>query len=453
MKRLSGTTREISDRVLYLAMLLFPMPVFRVGSILIATMLMALYVLMVILKKKKLYLDRLGISFLLVSVITLFSAFISEMGNSWKMHAFSQFGQYVLLLLFYAIARKSFQKNEINVAVSGLKDSCKANLILCFIQAITWYAFRVDFNDRVFNQLLHLQEDASKMRFGHVAVSGFGWHPAQLIPILVLSYYMFDSSPIKVAVVIVALLTSNFTCTLAVMLCVAFSIINRALSVRKTNKFAKREMAITGVLLIGVIVVIVLNSNVIGGAINNARFNFNRIQYAVTGNYESGSTMKHSRYYLAYPEVVSFTAFFQNIFGYGIDCSGYPYSRLFAQYTDKSSWHVESDVINILVGRGWIWAIMFYSFLATIAIKGHKLSRKYALYIITMVVLGIFYDCQGKWTMYLEMLMFVAIKRGIDIFNPEQYGLIHEQNREETDNRRRWGGQPALPSTITGREL
>lgn len=94
------------------------------------------------------------------------------------------------------------------------------------------------------------------------------------------------------------------------------------------------------------------------------------------------------------------------LFGYGQGCSDYPITIMEGQYSHLDSWSIESDIVSILVSRGIIGFLCYYTFLIYIYIKGRKLDYRYSAVIIPIIIQGFGYNVQGLYIFYRNITIY-----------------------------------------------
>lgn len=382
-----------------------------------------LYLSLITIKRNGIKIQITGVLLLAVTLMNFAAGMMGQLPSGWKQSSRNQIIQFlaVVMILFMQI-----KKTDFSYLIKGLKYGLLFNIFWAFIQYACFSVLKMDLNDVVFNQILGIREQASTMNttIDTFCIAGLNWHPAQLVPIIILSYLFFDSAWIKICLVIVAYISTNTTCVFALALC---WVLDTAMVSQKKVRHIKTKQFITFGLVLVVItasVVYLLRSGVMEIVADRVNGIIERFETVFTGEKLSHSTMLHLRYYTAYPDIVRFFGWKALLLGVGFECSGYPFVVLFNQYAGLKSWHVESDVINFLVGRGWLWTIMYYMILVMIMMKGKSLNKRYVIMVICFLVSGILYNTQVLWVEALMMFMFVAVSKKKDVFTAEKTDYI-----------------------------
>ena len=93
---------------------------------------------------------------------------------------------------------------------------------------------------------------------------------------------------------------------------------------------------------------------------------------------------------------------------------------MYALYSNRgstvNSWIVECDVINRFVSNGLIGGFMFYFWLVNIARRGKRISYKYVVLIISLIIEGVTYEVLTDWVIAVLLIMDIAIKHNINFF-------------------------------------
>lgn len=351
--------------------------------------------------------------------LTTILAVESSMDNVWRKNSIIYTFWFWVICIAYSYLQKISNARNLMGYIKGFKIACIIQIIWSFAQIIFFNTMGLDINDKIFNQLLGMVTQSSTYRDGIVVSSGLCWHPANLIPILIISYCFFDKWYMKVILLVVGILSKNSTSILSLVLCFSAEEVIVFRNYFKSKKIILSKNKIFAILSAFMLIVIMLlvKKNSFTYVFSSINQLITRIMYAVAGVGGDTSTSAHVRYYTALPEVWKNSSIFQILFGYGAECSGYPYSVLFHQYTSIGAWVTESDYINFIVGRGIIWTIIFYAWLISIAIKGSKLNKKYLICILTFMVVGITYNIQFEWVIVFEVILAISVRKGIDFWN------------------------------------
>ena len=138
---------------------------------------------------------------------------------------------------------------------------------------------------------------------------------------------------------------------------------------------------------------------------------------ALSGNLKGGegdvgvSSLTHLSYYLLIPDMIMNNNVINALFGYGLGCSGFIYSKMYGQYVD-SVWVIESDIVNTVLNIGIVGFLVHYWIISriTFVVKRNKDKGKYRLFTLVILLSGITYNIQFNWTFLLLIMLYVLAK-------------------------------------------
>ena len=307
-----------------------------------------------------------------------------------------------------------------------IKVMCVIQLHWTIIQYLLFTVLGIDLNNLIFVETLGIIENASAYKIGNYFMpSGLCWHPAVLVPIVVISFFIFDSWYMKLVAVLVSFLCRNTTALICMMLCIAVVVARKAIIIMRKKKIERiKTLCVIVVAVIGLLVAYRLG---LIEAIFEKLFTIVERVFGLTNDHGSGEA--HKRYYTAIMDVLNISSWPQILFGYGIGCSGYPFTILFNQYVEHASWAVESDIMDIFYSRGVMGFVGYYGMLAYIAIKGFKVNYKYTVITCIIAIGGITYNVQFDWMFMINLLLMYFVKKGYDFFDgiKRKDSDIHEE--------------------------
>lgn len=415
--------RSLESNLLVLSGFLMPCQILAYKVIPFSIITLILYSVLITIKRNGLKVQFMGVLLMIVTLVSFATSMMAQLPDGWKQSSRNQIIEFiaVVMILFVQVT-----KMDLSHLISGLKYGLIFNIIWAFIQYACFMVLKMDLNDVVFNQILGIRDQASTMNtsIDTFCIAGLNWHPAQLIPVIILSYLFFDSAWIKIMLVIVAYISTNTTCVFALALCWVLDAVTVSLKMRYRIK-SRQFITVTLILIVVAAAFFYLyrsdSMEIVSDRMNGI---IERFKTVFTGRKLSHSTMLHLRYYTAYPNIIRLFGWKSLLFGVGFECSGYPFVVLYNQYSDLKSWHVESDVINFLVGRGWLWTIVYYMILVKLMIKGKALNKRYCIMVTCFIVSGILYNTQVLWVEALMLFMFVAVSKKKDVFTAEKTDYI-----------------------------
>lgn len=349
----------------------------------------------------------------LLSIATTMFSLYSMIDIEWKIRGISSLINMILIFIIYLLSLSLGGKKYLKLFIKGIYISCWIQIIWCFLQVISFNIFEINLNEAIFNNIFHMSIEVSMMKNGVISYSGLCWNPANLAPIVVIGYLMSNKLTLKLPFIIVAIICGSSTAIIGIAMCMILeykNYINYILSKRKFISYKK----IFGIVIFCIILIFIIfiERDIISSIINKIVLFIDRIKNIQ--NEASGST--HLRYYTKFAYVFKECNLKQKLFGYGLSASGYPFSIMFGQYTNLSTWVVESDIINIILSRGILGFIVYYIWLANIMISGRKIDNRYFILILTFIIQGIAYNIQFNWIVFFEMFVMISIKTNQNIF-------------------------------------
>lgn len=416
-----NTVNSLPLLICFLMFFTSSMMVIQYHSITAFLMLQVVFLVWMAIQTKKLYkmeYNSINLIFGLMLVSAVFAG-ISNLPISYKKSAIYMA---IMLVPTYFTVSYIFSAAKKNIVIlkvikSAIRYGCLFQLLWAVLQYFFYYQLGIDINKTLFVDLFHFVDNATSFKQGISFVpSGLFWHPANLAPIVVIVYCLFDNIFIKALALFVAIICKNTTAFIGIALCILIDSLYHLYLTLKNGITRKKLML--GILCFAIGIILIISTNLYVVIWNNI---FTIYQRAFGIVNDGGSALAHKRYYTAYFNVLAISNPFQMLFGYGEGCSGYPFGILFSQYTNLGSWSVESDVMNILIGRGLIGFIAYYFFLMQILIKGLKINYKYALCMFAIIFEGITYNIQFTWVFIFELILYFTSKNNLDFFKMEKH--------------------------------
>lgn len=362
---------------------------------------------------KKIKIDN----FFFISLLSFFLTFALSIINKsltpgFRKAAFIGGVVYIIELLLYLIMNSNIQFAQIYL--KGFKISCEITLVWCVFQLLCYYLTNLDLNTILFGSILKVEGARGDYFNGEIIPSGFFYHRAILIPIFV--YLIFSSSnPIIVLLtVIISCLTRSTALILAVLLSCFFKTI---LYVKKSFISDKNERK--KIVIVFLIVLIAIGSSmlVFPKIASISKYIIMRIKDS-TSNKAGNSSVVHFLYYKNIFSILNKESIVYLLFGTGFNTSGQHYTWFNGQYSDMTSWVVESDYINILLNQGimgfFIWMFIMTR-IAFLSIKNKCWNGLSFVFVILFV--GILYNVQFNWFLLVEFAIYISLKNETIVFN------------------------------------
>lgn len=408
----------IEKKIIYIIGLLIMLPILTYRGLEWGIIILVVFMGFTIIKTKKINNNSIFLILFICSVATILILYVSSLEQKWKIAGTKGFIYFFIITIFCLTAKYLLNQEKKTYFIKGIKCGCIIQLIWSGIQYFSYSLLKIDINNLIFFKLLNITNTTSRISSisNTIQVSGMGWHPALLVPILVLSYLLFDNVYIKILLLVVATITRNSTCMFAIILCFFLEYVvlkNR----KKTKSLTKKTIFIAIISSIIFLTILYINRNIFSIVSESVDNLFKRLNMVFTNDVTDLSTSYHSRYYTFLPYIISNSKGYNVLFGYGYECSGYPFTHFLNQYSNYNAWIAESDPINFIIGRGIIWTIIYYYWLIKNAIKGYKISNKYGIFFTSIILCGILYNNQFLWVMIIEVFFAYCISKNIDIFS------------------------------------
>lgn len=364
------------------------------------------FIYMIYTKKLCIKKNDLILIFLIVSFITIVTGccFNGLRVDYFKKNVVSGI-QLIMVLVIYILSYSN-KSIFINRFIKGFNVSCYIQLFWCYIQLVFFYLFNTDINNLIFNKILHMVSLESSMENSGFVCTGFHWHPANLIPTLLWLCIFSKKIYIKFAVLVIIIACDNTTILIGVLLYFAFTVLSFLKDIFQRNKVSKK-IIIFAVILAGFVAiflepVIEYSAFLLNGILT-------RFKDAIDSNIIDNSSRTHFLYYFNLPFILKTEKLVNVIFGYGIDCSGFIYSKLFSQYNNLT-WILESDPVNIILSQGIAGFGVLYSILIRNIAMLRKTNTRYFIFCSILLIMGVTYNVQYNWIILLELMLWADMK-------------------------------------------
>ena len=314
----------------------------------------------------------------------------------------------IICLFYMGLLRQNVK--IIEYLLAGIKASCALQLIWCLLQYVSYHAFRLDINQVVFSQMFHMIDNASRYVNGNLVLTGFCWHPSNMVPVLVLSIVMFNTWYIWLICIFIAVGMNSSTAILALLTLGIIKILR--LLIRKEIFKHLTMTKIVGAGLAIVFVVVAITTTNLGIQIAGG---ITRLVERINGTNVTLSTTVHRSYYTLLPLVIRNTSIGKILFGYGPGCSGLAITRINGQYSLLGSWVVESDYMNILYGYGIIGFIIYFFWIIRTIMKKSPQKIFFIEFLMPLLVAGITYNVKYYWVVFTILVMSVHYNKEVQV--------------------------------------
>lgn len=339
-----------------------------------------------------------------LSVISAFLCLNSSMSSIWK----NQQVKGLVWNFLYLIVLIYFSKSRNDIArtfIRGVYISSIVHMVWGFLQFILYTAGGIKLNDVIFVNLLHMSADSvTQIKDGSIALSGLCWNAGNMAPLLILGFAMSTNIPLKATFALCTFLSGSRAAVLGL---VTYIIISYVLKPGKSKVSKRAWMAALGIAVVGVPILLGTGRmTTITNAIQKTISYFSRDTLT-----RQASAIIHLRYLTSVFDVARFAGPVKTLFGFGIGCSGYPFTVLYQQYNtvDFGAWVVECDIINQLWSTGLIALIVRYVWYIKYARKAIMIDKKVFCFFIAFFVEGLVYNVTFNWSFIMLVCMFILI--------------------------------------------
>ncbi len=400
--------------IAFLVGLFSSMPLFEIFGIGVYAWLVILLTLGILLTRQFRVSSQLP--FVLFSIVSLISFIISILSNLPGTYLKDNINAFINLALILIVSGSALERSGTmsDKVVSGIKLAAKIQAIWIIIQYILYNFFGMDINHVIFNLLLGISEQTSQYKATGYIPTGLCWNAGGIAAALIIGFSLESGLAWRLIIVISGILTQSRTiligfCLLLLGEFLFFSKNNNLLSkIKLSVRRCRVGIVVLAVVMLGAM--LLTDFGALAGSVAHDILNKVLFSLSLNGGYGHASTAAHAGYYLNLPSLLSSMGILNLLFGYGLNCSGFPYTNLTGQYAQVSSWCVESDPVNTLLSTGLFGLITFYAWIGYLIYRCWKRdnNKETALILITIAVIGIFYNVQSvlySWLILAEIAL------------------------------------------------
>ena len=349
--------------------------------------------------------DWLLLAMLASAGATLVVSMLSGIPGGYKKAALMGVIQWGLIFVICTYVRREDTDVSASAFLRGFDWSCRIQLVWCVLQMVAYYGLNLDINTRLFGDLLHMNNETSQYRNGILACTGLHWHAANLIPILLYTYFRYRNVFVKLLCLVVVYLTKIATTLIAFVAALGLDFLSFSKRTLSDNRCAiSRKITIYAVF--AAFALLLVSPILLPKVWEMVEYLFLRIYQIWNPSYGNESSTVHFNYYKHLPYILKNIPIQQMLFGSGLNTSGYRFTQFFGQYAE-SIWTVESDFVNGILSKGLIGIILQYWFLFTLCRRLHKTGQaKLAKFVLVLIISGFIYDNQFIWVLLLEYLLY-----------------------------------------------
>ncbi len=401
--------KKIEQNLIFIYGLLGTMPIISVfGLTIFSWLTVAVVFFFIIFRiKENGRISKFITPYMIVVCLSAISAFLclnSSMPSIWKNQQVKGLVWNILYLIVFICFSKS--RNDIaRTFIRGVYISSIVHMVWGFLQFILYTAGGIKLNDVIFVDLLHMSADTvTQIKDGSIALSGLCWNAGNMAPLLILGFAMSTTIPLKAAFALCTFLSGSRAAVLGL---VTYIIISYVLKPGKSKVSKRVWLVVFGIIVVGVPILLATGKmESITSAIQKTISYFSRDTLT-----RQASAIIHLRYLTSVFDVARFAGITKILFGFGIGCSGYPFTVLYQQYNtvDFGTWVVECDIINQLWSTGLIALIVRYVWYIKYAKSAFKIDKKLFCFFIAFFVEGLVYNVTFNWSFIMLVCMFILV--------------------------------------------
>lgn len=412
VQHLGVRTSRLDELILFALGLFSSWQIVQIAGFALFTPLLLAVMLYFVLSRKPVFRrDRVLWAMLIFYTVTTILSPLQDIKSGYKSAAIMAYAQWIAAVVICQYASQSEKMDGTKSFLKGFDWSCYVQLGWCLMQLLLYKGLGLDLNRVLFVEILGMEGTVSHYRDGALVPSGLHWHAANMVPILVFTFFRHKNLFVKLVCVAVAYFTKQATAMIAIMMCVGFEL----LVVAKRMLFdhqgkMKRNNAIIGLAVMGACV---LFGGIAWPKIESMIvYLMTRMFNALNFNMDDLSSATHLSYYTMIPYIYERIPVSQMLFGTGMNTSGHYFSQFFRQYTDQI-WVLESDFANELLSTGIFGAIAHYVFILVTVWRMHKNDKeeRQSWALLVLILSGIFYNNQFNWVLLAELMLYADARK------------------------------------------
>lgn len=300
--------------------------------------------------------------------------------------------------------------------IDGVMVAGKLNVIWIYIQTFLSAVFAVDINDLLFTQILKMVDVASQYKVHGLVATGLCWNAGGITAALLIVFILASNPWWKLLTLLAGLLTQSSTAFIGLALCACVLILkwlkNASIVIQQKIPFGSISIVIATIAVF--LFMCSVSAELQNTVISYLDITVYRINTILgTRTYDS-SAQAHLGYYTNLASLLNNAGIIELFFGYGVNCSGLPYTALFGQYAALDSWAIESDIVNTLLGMGLLGCISLYYWLVKCVIRSWSTNKTVAALIAIFIICGFFYNLQSVNSYWLLLVEAALVRCALD---------------------------------------
>ena len=306
---------------------------------------------------------------------------------------------YILMLavfVLFFVLRGNSRYGEI--FFKGVMVSSIIQYVFCCIEYIAYKTKGLDLTEKYLSV-------ATVLKDGRPTITGLTTNPGMLVPVILISMCLSKSLIVKVMALGTALIINSSTAVICValyfLILAALIISDRVRNGLNLGKYA------VGIIAMAILIIISFPS-LREKIIALYGYLLERLGTASEGVGEGINGMSerlHFRYYWSMPYIFDQIGLTRILFGFGKNCSGIPFSELYAQYQGEL-WIPETDPIATLYDVGVVGTVAMYGMLIKMFFDFYRRSVRKCIFMACVLLGGAFYGFQMTWFLLLELFLW-----------------------------------------------
>lgn len=368
------------------------------------------------------------------SIISAMVCLFTDMPDYWHNIQPKNVMWEVLFLVVFIYFYKNRTDTDAIYFIKGVYFAAIFQMCWGVLQFVFYSMFQISINQVIFGDFLHMQTRMLTQYKGNsIALSGMCWNVGNLAPLIVIGYSLTNSMILKIAFLCFSVISGSRTMLLGMVASVAVECIISVVKRKKKIKL-RHVLVIVSFFVLGIVTLLCINPVRIAvfDKVNDLMQAFSKASLTT-----QSSARVHARYWTTIPRVTQWSGVIHSLFGYGLGCSGYPFSVLLNQYVGEE-WSVECDYISKLWSTGYVGFVVFYTWLGSQIMKAKKINPRFLVLFGGILAEGITYNVMFNWCTLTILLLIALVSLKRDPFNELANIIGHKGKRIITNNA---GGQ------------
>ena len=392
-----------------------PMPLLEIAGLSFFSVFIVLVMFYGIIKSKKVFIgkERNVLIYALLTLLAPISALrclISDMPAVWKNEQIKNIIWYIIYFVVFAMYANRRNFHKLKAYFYGVFLSGLIQLVWGYFQLFIYNITGKSLNDIIFIDLLNVSRGfATQYKGNTIALSGMCWNAANMAPLMVF-LYCFTSSPfIKIAIILLSLLSGSRTVLVGIVICVVVEGIQWFKKKRISSKKLIGLFVTTPILVMGIVFFLIFKQGLMSNMLEKMSTLLD--SFSTQHMSQEGSAFVHIRYITSIGDIVQRSGIINSLFGYGLGCSGYPFALYYHQWGGISggAWSTECDYTYYIWGTGLIAFVIRYVWYMKNCIKSKNVNPGYFLFFISYFIQALTYNVSFNWNLLLILFLIVYI--------------------------------------------